>query len=177
MISSAPSSPSTSTRSLSPTAGARNPFIPPRPHRRSLTHAATSLSQSGSELTVTLPPPPDSPMSPNPEPTTPHQRDIRLRALSSMSSHRRTGSTASNQPQQEAEDEQPVLPEGSNLSRRDPPAYSPLDAFRYSEGVQLDLPADVITAAIEGGSIPASAIGQSSPQRHRPSDRRRSRRR
>jgi hypothetical protein len=91
-----------------------------------------------------------------------------------MGSHRRTGSSASNQ-QQETEEEQRVLPEGHNLSRREPPAYSPLDAFRYAEGVHLDLPADVITAALEGGSIPASAIGQSSPQ-HSP-DRRRSRRR
>ncbi|KAF5356165.1 hypothetical protein D9756_003809 [Leucocoprinus leucothites] len=175
LISSTPSSPSMSTRSLSPAAGARNPFIPPRPHRRSLTHAATSLSQSGSELTVTLHPPPDSPLSPNPDPTTPNQRDIRLRALSGTGSHRRTGSSTNDQQQQETDDEQPVLPEGNNLSRREPPAYSPLDAFRYAEGVQLDLPADVITAALEGGSIPTSVIGQSSPRRS--SDRRRSRRR
>lgn len=174
LISSAPSSPGVSTRSLSPNAGARNPFIPPRPHRRSLTHAATSLSQSGSELTVTLHPPPDSPMSPNPDPPTPNQRGIHLRALSNSSSHRRANSSASNQFSSDG-DEQSVLLDANTLSRREPPAYSPLDAYRYAEGVQLDLPADVITAAIEGNSIPASAVGQSSPRRS--SDRRRSRRR
>ncbi|KAF9453762.1 SPRY-domain-containing protein [Macrolepiota fuliginosa MF-IS2] len=171
VITSTPSSPSASTRSLSPNAGARNPFIPPRPHRRSLTHVATSLSQSGSEMTVTLLPPPDSPMSPNPDPPTPNQRDIHLRALS-MSSHRRTNSSASNR---QTSDDERVLHDASSLSRRDPPAYSPLDAYRYAEGVHLDLPADVIAAALEGGTIPASAIGQTSPPR--PSERRRSRRR
>lgn len=171
LISSAPSSPSTSTRSLSPNAGARNPFIPPRPHRRSLTHAATSLSQSGSEMTVTLLPPPDSPMSPNPDPPTPNQRDIRLRALSSLSSHRRTNSSASNH-QTNDDDEQHLLHDANTLSRRDPPAYSPLDAYRYAEGVQLDLPADVITAALEGGTIPTSAIGQSNSERRRSGRRR-----
>jgi hypothetical protein len=174
MTSSVPSSPAISSRSLSPNAGARNPFIPPRPHRLSLTHAATSLSQSGSEMTVTFHPPPDSPMSPNPDPPTPNQRGIHLRALSNTSSHRRTNSSTSNQQPSDG-DEQSVLVDASILSRREPPAYSPLDAYRYAEGVQLDLPADVITAAIEGISIPASAVGQSSPRRS--SERRRSRRR
>ena len=174
LVNSVPPSPSTSTRSLSPTAGARNPFIPPRSHRRSLTHAVASLSQSGSEMSVTLHPPPDSPLSPNLNPPTPNQRDIRLRALSSVTSHRRMADSPTSQQQQEAEDGH-LLPEGNNLSRWDPPAYSPLDAYRYSEGVQLDLPADVIGAAIEGGAIPTSTIGQSGPQRT--SDRRRSRRR
>lgn len=173
-VNSVPPSPSTSTRSLSPTAGARNPFIPPRFHRRSLTHAAASLSQSGSEMSVTLHPPPDSPLSPNLDSPIPNQRDIRLRALSSMTFHRGMAGFPSNEQQQETEGEQ-LLPEDSNLSRWDPPAYSPLDAYRYSDGVQLDLPADVIGAAIEGGTFPTSAIGQSSPQRS--SDRRRSRRR
>ncbi|XP_006454983.1 endosomal SPRY domain protein [Agaricus bisporus var. bisporus H97] len=148
LISSAPSSPGVSTRSLSPNAG--------------------------SELTVTLHPPPDSPMSPNPDPPTPNQRGIHLRALSNSSSHRRANSSASNQFSSDG-DEQSVLLDANTLSRREPPAYSPLDAYRYAEGVQLDLPADVITAAIEGNSIPASAVGQSSPRRS--SDRRRSRRR
>lgn len=173
-VNSVPPSPSTSTRSLSPTAGARNPFIPPRFHRRSLTHAAVSLSQSGSEMSVTLHPPPDSPLSPNLDSPIPNQRDIRLRALPSMTFHRGTAGLPSNEQQQETEDEH-LLPEDSNLSRWDPPAYSPLDAYRYSDGVQLDLPADVIGAAIEGGTFPTSAIGQSGPQRS--SDRRRSRRR
>lgn len=171
-VNSVPPSPSTSTRSLSPTAGARNPFIPPRFRRRSLTHAAASLSQSGS--VITLHPPPDSPLSPNLDSPTPNQRDIRLRALPSMTFHRGTAGLSSNEQQQETEDDR-LLPEDSILSRWDPPAYSPLDAYRYSDGVQLDLPADVIGAAIEGGTFPTSAIGQGDSQRS--SDRRRSRRR
>ncbi|CAA7266489.1 unnamed protein product [Cyclocybe aegerita] len=63
----------------------------------------------------------------------------------------------------------------SPLTRRDPPAYSPLDAFTYADGVRIDLPAEVIAAALEGGSVPPSAVGQSNTSRS--SDRRRSRRR
>jgi len=125
-------------------------------------------------MTVTLLPPPDSPMSPNPDPLTPNQRDIRLRALSSISSHRRTNSSASNQ-QTSNDDDQQLLHDANTISRRDPPAYSPLDAYRYAEGVHLDLPADVIAAALEGGTIPASAVGQNNSPRS--SDRRRTRRR
>lgn len=51
------------------------------------------------------------------------------------------------------------------LSRRQtsdsaPPDYSPLDALTYADGVHIDLPADVIQSALEGGGIPQSAIGQ-----------------
>jgi len=91
-----------------------------------------------------------------------------------MTFHRGTAGLSSNEQQQETEDDR-LLPEDSILSRWDPPAYSPLDAYRYSDGVQLDLPADVIGAAIEGGTFPTSAIGQGDSQRS--SDRRRSRRR
>lgn len=142
-----------SSRSPSP-AGARNPFIQHR-QRHSLTHFAGSLSNLGSELQVH--PSPDSPMSPNPP--TPNNRDIVLHAIT-RSSHR---------PRQSEISPDPRLPEG--LSRRDPPAYSPLDAFTYAEGVQLDLPAEVIAAALEGQSYPTNAVGQGSR-----SERRRSRR-
>ncbi|KAJ7225460.1 concanavalin A-like lectin/glucanase domain-containing protein [Mycena pura] len=159
---STPSSPATSSRSLSPdvAAGARNPFITPRRHRPSLTHLVASSSDPGSEITVQVHPPPESPMTPNPP--TPHLSDIHLQALSS---HRRTpsgGSQSSHEPVDR------LLTE--TLSRRDPPAYSPLDAFTYQDGVQLDLPAEVIAAALEGNAIPASATGQGN------SDRRRNRR-
>ncbi|KAJ7293636.1 hypothetical protein C8J57DRAFT_1269553 [Mycena rebaudengoi] len=135
---SGPSSPATSSRSLSPepAAGARNPFTTPR----------------RSELTVQVHPPPESPMTPNPP--TPNLRDIHLQALP----HRRTNSGGSHH---SSNDER--LPEP--LVRRDPPAYSPLDAFTYSDGVHIDLPAEVIAAALEGNAMPASSIGQANNSR------------
>ncbi|KAJ6503490.1 concanavalin A-like lectin/glucanase domain-containing protein [Mycena vitilis] len=156
---STPSSSPTSSRSLSPDApaGARNPFTTPRRHRPSLTHMAASLSDSGSELTIQVHPPTESPMTPNPP--TPNVLDIHLQALSS---HRRTPSGGSRGPDDRLPSE--------TLTRRDPPAYSPLDAFTYQDGVHIDLPADVIAAALEGNAMPTSAIG------HGNSDRRRTRR-
>ncbi|KAJ7925845.1 endosome protein [Mycena leptocephala] len=158
----APSSPATSSRSLSPDApaGARNPFTTPRRHRPSLTHMAASLSDSGSELTIQVHPPTESPMTPNPP--TPNVLDIHLQALSS---HRRTSSGGSHS----SRDPDDRLP-AETLTRRDPPAYSPLDAFTYQDGVHIDLPAEVIAAALEGNAMPTSAIG------HGNSDRRRTRR-
>ncbi|TFK77045.1 SPRY-domain-containing protein [Pluteus cervinus] len=153
-----PASPAMSSRSLSP-AGARNPFIQHR-QRHSLTHIAGSPPDAGSELQVQGHQSPESPASPNPP--TPNNRDIHLQSLT-RATHRRADSSAS-------QADPASLPEA--FSRRDPPAYSPLDAFAYSEGVHIDLPADVIAAALEGGSIPTSAIGQSTR-----ADRRRTRRR
>ncbi|KAF9531977.1 concanavalin A-like lectin/glucanase domain-containing protein [Crepidotus variabilis] len=152
-----------------------------------------------SELSVQLLPPPDSPMSPNLNPPTPGQRDIHLQAISP--GHRRSGSSASATARQQANlrletstDEQDyagsnaTTPTGSpaltpreqdrllpspSLSRREPPAYSPLDAYTYADGVRIDLPAEVIAAALEGGSVPQSAIGQGRHARP-PNDRRRS---
>jgi hypothetical protein len=158
---SSPSSPETSSRSLSPDApaGARNPFSTPRRHRPSLTHmAASSLSDSGSDLTIQVhPPPPESPMTPNPP--TPNVLDIRLQALSS---HRRSSSGGSHS-SRELDDRLPA----ETLVRRDPPAYSPLDAFTYQDGVHIDLPAEVIAAALEGNAMPTSAIGHGNSDRQR----------
>ncbi|PPR06875.1 hypothetical protein CVT24_011565 [Panaeolus cyanescens] len=195
--SSTPAALSTSPRSSSPRsrgndagAGARNPFTNHRLQlSSSLTHFATSLSAPRQDLTVHLLPPPESPMSPNLNPPTPGQRDIHLQAISS--GHRRTGSSssASAQPQPEEVDDTtssgsvtPTGDDGENdrllpsnaLTRREPPAYSPLDAFTYADGVRIDLPAEVIAAALEGGSVPQSAIGASQT---RPQSVRRSRRR
>ncbi|PPQ88663.1 hypothetical protein CVT25_010239 [Psilocybe cyanescens] len=171
-----PSPPTTSSRSSRPPdAGARNPFTNHR-HRMSssITHFATSLSVSRSELTVQLHPPPDSPMSPNANPPTPGVRDIHLQAITP--GHRRAGSTGSpsNSAGLSPTPNDRLLP-GSPLSRRDPPAYSPLDAYTYADGVHIDLPAEVIAAALEGNSVPATSIGQSNSSQS--SDRRRSRRR
>ncbi|PAV22296.1 SPRY-domain-containing [Pyrrhoderma noxium] len=53
----------------------------------------------------------------------------------------------------------PRRDEGDDSSARPPPAYSPLDAYRYSDGVEIDLPAEVIAAALNSEGIPASAVG------------------
>jgi len=154
-----------SSRSLSPVGvapGARNPFTT---RRRSGSHGATLLSDSaGTELTIHVHPPPDSPMSPILNPPTPHHRDIHLQALSRHGTRLGTESEADEEGQQ-----------GSigRMTRREPPAYSPLDAFTYAEGVHIDLPAEVISAALEGSGIPAESIGQSNvSERDRRSRRR-----
>lgn len=193
---------SASPASATASAGARNPFTNHR-HQRSITHFANTISApassgrptTSSELTVHLLPP-DSPLSPNMNPPTPGQLDIHLQAL--PSSHRRTGSTTSNNSPSsitnthyevdEDSDATPtaspvvtptvtdrLLPPTSPLTRRDPPAYSPLDAYTYADGVHIDLPADVIAAALEGGTVPPGAVGQMSNAR--PSERRRTHRR
>ncbi|KAF6765999.1 endosome protein [Ephemerocybe angulata] len=165
-----PSSPATSNRSVSPDAGARNPFTNARIRHspaRSISHFASSLSAPRSELTVHLHPPPDSPMSPSHNPPTPHPRDIHLQALTP--GHRRSASDGSSRTVT-AEDRLPSSP----LARRDPPAYSPLDAFTYADGVHIDLPAEVITAAVEGTPMPEHSVGSANS---RSSDRRRTRRR
>ena len=61
------------------------------------------------------------------------------------------------------------LSSGGSIEGREPPAYSPLDAFHYPDGVHVDLPSEVIAAALEGSSAPAaryeaqSAITSTSP--------------
>jgi hypothetical protein len=162
---------STSSRSLSPvnTSGARNLFSTPRRQRpSSLTHFAASLSDTGSDLAIQVHRPPDTPTSPNPP--TPHPRDIHLHALTPRPSadQHRTGSSGSDR------DVPAEILQDTALTRQDPPPYSPLNAFTYAEGVDLDLPAEFIAAALEGSTPPSSAIGQANVTR---SDRRRSRRR
>ena len=163
-------SPVTSSRSFD--AGARNPFTNHRLQPTSLTHFANSLSVPRSELTVHLPPP-DSPISPNANPPTPGQLDIHLQALTP--GYRRSGSTSSTHDHSHSHDSDNERIPNTPLTRKDPPAYSPLDAFTYVDGVHIDLPAEVIAAALEGGSIPPSSVGQSNAAH--PSERRRSRRR
>ncbi|TRM66139.1 hypothetical protein BD626DRAFT_566767 [Schizophyllum amplum] len=187
-----PSSPTARSRSPSPE-GAPNPFITPRRHNNhhSISSFAASLStsperrqrsvddatESGAELVVQVhPPPPESPLSP-PNPPTPHMLDIGLQALP----HRRTDSVSSEHVEEssgtddsgEESSGTERLTEGA-ISRRSPsgqpPAYSPLDAFQYADGVHIDLPADVIQAALEGNATPQSAHGQS--REHRRSRRR-----
>ncbi|EIN13680.1 SPRY-domain-containing protein [Punctularia strigosozonata HHB-11173 SS5] len=121
-------------------------------------HQPHSSIGSARELAVQIHPPPESPMTPNPP--TPNQRDIGLQALS--------GSHARNSEIRVPSD---TLSPATALRRNEPPppSYSPLDPFQYAEGVQIDLPAEVIAAALEGGPLPISAIGQSNTraERHR----------
>ncbi|KAG6902905.1 hypothetical protein C0995_010075 [Termitomyces sp. Mi166 len=152
-----PSSPSHSSRSLSPvlaSSGAINPFTTHRRHR-SLTHTVSGAA----ELTVTIHPPPDSPMSPMLNPPTPNHRDIRLQSFSRTvrGSQRRSEDSGASTEVTPLDDQ---LGPVARLSRRDPPAYSPLDAFTYADGVHIDLPAEVIAAALEGNSVPAGSVGQ-----------------
>ncbi|KAG5654083.1 hypothetical protein H0H81_007497 [Sphagnurus paluster] len=163
-VSDSPSPPSPSSRSLSPVralSGAINPFTTHRRHR-SLTH----MVPGAAELTIQLHPPPDSPLSPIQNPPTPNQRDIRLQAFSrtTRGSHRRSESSGSGVEGALSEDRLGPVP---RLTRRDPPAYSPLDAFTYADGVHIDLPAEVIAAALEGNSVPAGSIGQTNPSERR----------
>ena len=152
------------SRSRSPSSSARTPgaslFNTPRRQPFNITHARTGSRSSypgpvpvptDLALAIQVHPPPDSPMSP--EPPTADIRDIHLQALASSS----TSAAA-------------TLGAGAQQREVDPPAYSPLDAYTYSEGVHIDLPAEVITAALEGGTLPPSAIGASNISR---SDRRR----
>ena len=95
----------------------------------------------------------------SPDPPTPDVRDIHLQALASGAA---APAAAGAHPGRV-----------HDIPEHEPPAYSPLDAYTYSEGVQLDLPAEVIAAALERGALPPTVIGPSLSTR---SDRHRSRR-
>lgn len=121
-----------------------------------------SRNNSAAEMVVRLQPPPESPM--NPDSSVPdHEADIHLSTLTSAS---QVGTGSGNR--------LGVPRNGS--SGRPPPAYSPLDAYRYQDGVHVDLPAEVIAAALEGGTIPQTSIGQSQNSRSERRSRRERRR-
>ncbi|KAI0094668.1 concanavalin A-like lectin/glucanase domain-containing protein [Irpex rosettiformis] len=148
----------TSTRSPQTSAAGANQFDVPRRQPFTFAHSRTGSrsSYSGSELAIHVHPPPESPIAG--DPPTPDIRDISLQALQSGTGSR----TVSGAP--------------SPIPERAPPAYSPLDAYAYSDGVQLDLPAEVIAAALETGTLPSNMIAPSLSSTRSGSDRRRSRR-
>ncbi|CAE6521455.1 unnamed protein product [Rhizoctonia solani] len=84
------------------------------------------------------------PVSPNPP--TPRVTDIHLRPLNLSSGGNNAGSGAT-VPALSPRTLAALAPPGPP-----PPEYSPLDVNRYPNGVALDLPADVIQAALEGPS-------------------------
>ncbi|KAI0078932.1 SPRY-domain-containing protein [Panus rudis PR-1116 ss-1] len=153
-----------SSRAPSRAVGA-NQFNIPRRQPLTFTHARTGSrsSLSGSELNIHVHPPPESPLSP--DPPTPDLRDIHLQALNPSNS---SGSTAPAPAQTNAT---------LDIPNRPPPGYSPLDPYAYQDGVQLDLPAEVIAAAIERGALPSNMImssnGSSRSERHHRSRRER----
>jgi hypothetical protein len=141
-----------------------NPFIP-KPRRQSPSNHDRRPDSELASVRGQCLPPPDSPTSPTSpttpgNPPTPNQRDISLRALSSASSSSRTQEILRNE-------------RNTVISRREPPAYSPLDAYAYQDGVRLDLPAEVIAAALERGTIPPTAIATNRSRSERRSRRRR----
>jgi hypothetical protein len=150
--------PRSSTRTPQTTAAGASQFDIPRRQPFIVTHTRTGSrsSYSGSELAIQVHAPPESPLAVNPP--TPDIRDISLQALQSSGGSRIASTAASPSPEQA------------------PPAYSPLDAYAYSEGVQLDLPAEIIAAALETGTIPSNMISPSLSGSRSGSDRRRSRR-
>ena len=138
-----------------------NLFNTPRRQPFTFTHARTGSrsSCSGSELAIQVHPPPESPLSP--DPPTPDLRDIHLQALASSA----TGSAGTT-----------ANAANANVPDREPPAYSPLDAYAYQDGVQLDLPAEIIAAALERGTLPSNIIGPSLSSHTERRSRRRERR-
>ncbi|KAI0778128.1 hypothetical protein BD413DRAFT_100198 [Trametes elegans] len=152
------------------TAGAgANQFNTPRPQPFSIAHARTGSrsSVSGADLAIHVHPPPESPVIG--DLPTPGPRDIHLQALAPSSSTGAIGNNAH-------------VSDSSSAAQLDalnvePPAYSPLDAYAYPEGAQIDLPAEVIAAALERGTIPANVVGMvnnSRSERHRSRRERRS---
>ena len=158
---------STTSAELSSRAPSRgvgaNQFNVPRRQPFTFTHArnGSRSSCSGSQLAIQVHPPPESPLSP--DPPTPNVRDIHLQSLQSAA--------ATPPPPADASEGGRGTGAGVGVGQslevpnRDPPAYSPLDAFAYSDGVQLDLPAEVLAAAIERGTLPSTMMG--SPSSHR----------
>ncbi|KDQ19916.1 hypothetical protein BOTBODRAFT_27332 [Botryobasidium botryosum FD-172 SS1] len=120
-------------------------------HAEGSSSGSVSPSDSTTELTahqrgppsdITIPSSPLSPTGHNPP--TPGNSDIGLLPMSLRG--RRRGGTGTN------------TEAGGNGSGNgsggvpgvEPPAYSPIDAYRYADGVVIDLPAEVIAAALEG---------------------------
>ena len=126
-----------------------------RQHRRAGGH---SRHNSAAEMVMRLQPPPESPMN-FPDPSPGATADIHLRSLTPMSSQGNANASRERAPS-----------DGS----RPPPAYSQLDVYRY-DGVEVNLPIEVIAAALNQESIPASAIGTGQNERQRSSRRERRR--
>ena len=136
---------------------------------------------------INVQPPPDSPMSSNQNPPTPHVRDIGMRAFAASQRERnpsaqrtlRAGGSRltdttepsnvfdsdtdsisrDEDPQYTGEPTLDGYTEPDQDTGREPPAYSPLDSFAHADGVHLDLPTDVVATMLENGALPANYVG------------------
>ncbi|KAF8507091.1 SPRY-domain-containing protein [Russula emetica] len=147
-------SPHSRSHSHEQAAGA-NPFIPP-PRRQTLSDHDRRPDSELASVRGQILALPDSPSTPG-NPPTPNHRDISLQALSGAPSL-----SAPSVPQEAFR-----VGSDAGIGRIDPPAYSPLDAYAYRDGVHLDLPAEVITAALERGTIPPTSIATNRSRRSR----------
>ncbi|ELU41707.1 hypothetical protein AG1IA_04269 [Rhizoctonia solani AG-1 IA] len=102
----------------------------------------TTSASARDENAVVLASPPVSP-----NPPTPRVTDIHLRPLNLGSSAGNNAGSGANVPALSPRTLAALAPPGPP-----PPEYSPLDVNRYPNGVALDLPADVIAAALDGPS-------------------------
>lgn len=154
---------SSRSHSRDPSGAGANQFNIPRPQPSTITHARTGSrsSVSGANLAIQVHPPPESPITP--DLPTPGPRDIHLQALAPSSS-------PAPSPSAHVSDSSAAQLDALNV---EPPAYSPLDAYAYPDGAQIDLPAEVIAAALERGTLPPNVIGTGNASR---SERHRSRR-
>lgn len=84
------------------------------------------------------------------------RRNRRKANITSARSHSSATSSSGNNLQTRVGRSSNIL-SNTGVERREPPAYSPLDAFRDLDGLRLDLPSDVIAAALEGTSQPTVA--------------------
>lgn len=144
--SSATATPRSRSRALAP--GIQIPVI----------HESDSSSDSDSPVQTSNPP-------------TPNQSDIYMLPISGRSTPTDTQRTSHPRRNRRGEERRsPVTvnppPRTSSLlgpSDPEPPAYSPLDAYAYPEGVRVDLPAEVIAAALEGPSVSSTRGAQTRP--------------
>ncbi|KZT41346.1 SPRY-domain-containing protein [Sistotremastrum suecicum HHB10207 ss-3] len=140
-------------------------FVPsppslPSSSPNSSNHSSRSVTPTG-DMYIHLPPlTPDSPTAGAMNPPTPHHSDIHLQAMG--------GSNRSEANQATTETFVVTTPGGSI---RQPPEYSPLDAYQYSDGVRIDLPAELIAAALEGNPLPMPSARP--PESHSRRSRRR----
>ncbi|VDB99687.1 unnamed protein product [Peniophora sp. CBMAI 1063] len=154
------------------------PSSPGRAHGHGHTRSLSSSSSVAADQELSPVPrlapllPPDSPLSPGNNPPTPNPMDVHLQAIS------RLPRPHPDEHEEDEEIEQDQLGVDGALERRDasagPPEYSPLDSYRYRDGVSIDLPAEIIGAALERGVIPGDMVPQGSASTS--SGRRRSRR-
>ncbi|KAG8685556.1 Rsp5p-dependent ubiquitination, sorting of cargo proteins at the multivesicular body [Ceratobasidium sp. 395] len=132
------------TTYVSPTdAEYHTPYVNGRRTRGSSQSTNTTDDHDDNEVIL----PSSPPVSPNQaaNPPTPRVTDIHLRPLNLSGVSSNTHGPGGNVPALSPRTLAALAPPGPP-----PPDYSPLDVNRYPDGVALDLPADVIAAALEG---------------------------